>query len=365
MTDTSTVVTNAVQSIGNNEVLGTIVLCGLMGLVGQGIRAAVGLKSSATLEAQGGTQQTVFDAAYFSLSLMVGFIAGVLGAFAINGGNIGAIDLTSVKTLLALMAFGYAGTDFIENAFTNLLPSLGFKQWTPPDQKSTPSAKVPQDAASSPRGADPSLTQGVADLNARISTMATSVEQIHSAVMLAAAPAAPAPNVPGTNYPIWALKRDVNVGRGKYLQYITEGAQTYQLPMAVVLAIGSKEAHWGLALSPQGPTGTGDFTRRDPAKWGNAMPTDGLGWGRGLMQIDWYSNIFAKTGNWQDAHANILYGCQLLAGKIKKFTDAGNDADTSLRCGVSAYNGMSGAHSPYADDVMARAAWVRSQGLDT
>ena len=131
------------------------------------------------------------------------------------------------------------------------------------------------------------------------------------------------------------------------------------------MGIGSKESHWGLALSPQGPTGTGDFTRRDPAKWGNAMPTDGLGWGRGLMQIDWYSNIFAKTGNWQDARANILYGCQLLAGKIKKFTDAGNDQDTSLRCGVSAYNGMSGAHSSYANDVMARAAWIQSQGLDS
>jgi hypothetical protein len=82
------------------------------------------------------------------------------------------------------------------------------------------------------------------------------------------------------------------------------------------------------------------------------------------MQIDWHSNPFAKTGNWQDARANILYGCQLLAGKIKKFTDAGNDDDTSLRCGVSAYNGMSGAHLPYANDAMARADWIRSQGLD-
>src|SRR5271169_551406 len=105
MTDAPTVVTNVVQWIDNNPGLGTIVLCGLMGLVGQGIRAAVRLKSSATLQAQKGTQQTAFDAAYFSLSLMIGFIAGVLGAFAINGGNIGGIDLTSVKTLLALMAF--------------------------------------------------------------------------------------------------------------------------------------------------------------------------------------------------------------------------------------------------------------------
>jgi hypothetical protein len=145
------------------------------------------------------------------------------------------------------------------------------------------------------------------------------------------------------------LKRDVNLGRTKYLQYITEGAQTHELPMAVILAIGSKESQWGLALRPQGPTGTGDFTPRDPAKWGIAMPTDDsptrrMGWGRGLMQIDWYSNPFAKTGNWQDASANILYGCQLLAGKIKKFTDAGNDADTSLQ-GVSVQRNVGRAFS--------------------
>jgi len=105
------------------------------------------------------------------------------------------------------------------------------------------------------------------------------------------------------------------------------------------------------------------FTPRNPSKWGVAMPPDG-GWGRGLMQIDWYSNEFAKTGDWQDPRANILYGCELLAGKIKKFTDAGHDEYTALRCGVSAYNGMSGANSPYANDVMARADWIQNQGLD-
>jgi hypothetical protein len=361
MTDAATVVTNAAQSIDNNPILGTIVLCGLMGLVGQGIRAAVGLKSSATLQAQQGTQQSAFDAAYFSLSLMIGFIAGVLGAFAINAGNIGGIDLTNVKTLLALMAFGYAGTDFIENAFTNLLPSAGFTPWAPPKPAASADGSPPSSSSS---GANPSVTPSVADLDARLATISSRVDQIHSAVNPTAAPAAQPLNVPGTNYPVWALKRDVNLGRTKYLQHVTEGAQTYQLPIAVILAIGSKESQWGLALRPQGPAGTGDFTRRDPARWGHAMPTDGLGWGRGLMQIDWYSNDFAKTGSWRDARANVLYGCELLAGKIKKFTDAGNDEDTSLRCGVSAYNGMSGAHSSYANDVMARAAWIQSQGLD-
>ena len=55
----------------SSEVLTTLLLCGFMGALGQGIRAAVGLKSAATLAAQDPSQQTEFDVAYFTLSLMM------------------------------------------------------------------------------------------------------------------------------------------------------------------------------------------------------------------------------------------------------------------------------------------------------
>jgi hypothetical protein len=63
----------------SSEVLSTLILCGFMGALGQGVRAAVGLKSAATIAAQNPTQHTEFDAAYFTLSLMIGF----------NGRNLG------------------------------------------------------------------------------------------------------------------------------------------------------------------------------------------------------------------------------------------------------------------------------------
>jgi predicted chitinase len=99
-----------------------------MGLLGQGIRAAVGLKSAATLAAQNPSQQTEFDAAYFGLSLMIGFIAGLLAGIAIGLDNLTKIDPANLKPLFAIVAAGYAGTDFIENAFTYLVPGIG----TPP-----------------------------------------------------------------------------------------------------------------------------------------------------------------------------------------------------------------------------------------
>src|SRR5262249_3837565 len=96
--------------------------CGFMGALGQGVRAAVGLKSAATIAAQNPGQQAEFDAAYFTLSLMIGFTAGILAGLAIGLQKFAKIDPNDPKMLLAIIAAGYAGTDFIENAFTNLVP---------------------------------------------------------------------------------------------------------------------------------------------------------------------------------------------------------------------------------------------------
>jgi len=117
------------------SLLTTLVLCGLMGVLGQGARAVVGLKSSATLAAQTPNQQSQFDAAYFALSLMIGFIAGILAGLALGLTTLADLH-ADPKLLLGLAAAGYAGTDFIENAFTNLIPKPVF----PP---SVPAASAP------------------------------------------------------------------------------------------------------------------------------------------------------------------------------------------------------------------------------
>jgi predicted chitinase len=128
-------------------VLTTIILCGFMGALGQGVRAAVGLKSAATLAAQHPSQQTEFDAAYFTLSLMIGFTAGILAGFLIGLDKFAKIDPNDPKLLLAIVAAGYAGTDFIENAFTNLVPKsirppqLHARDESPPIAAKAPSKK--------------------------------------------------------------------------------------------------------------------------------------------------------------------------------------------------------------------------------
>ena len=109
-------------AVTNSDILVTLLLCGLMGLIGQGVRAVVGLKNaSAPANAPPG-QATVFSASYLFVSLMIGFIAGILAGLAIFDQIAKGVD---IKILLGIAAAGYAGVDFIENTFSKLVPNIG------------------------------------------------------------------------------------------------------------------------------------------------------------------------------------------------------------------------------------------------
>lgn len=92
----------------------------------------------------------------------------------------------------------------------------------------------------------------------------------------------------------------------KYIGAIHEASDTYGIPIEIIMGIGSRESGWGILLKPRGPAGTGDWAKR-----GGNMPPDGLGWGRGLMQIDYAAHEFARTGAWDLPGANIRAGCEI------------------------------------------------------
>lgn len=90
----------------------TLLVGGILGMVGQGIRAIVGLKkvSDAAKEAGKGMGEE-FKPATLVVSLVIGFVAGVLGIVSLDMGDEGVVDKATILTLLGI---GYAGTDFIE-----------------------------------------------------------------------------------------------------------------------------------------------------------------------------------------------------------------------------------------------------------
>jgi predicted chitinase len=123
----------AVPTVGS--ILLALLLCGLLGVLGQGIRAIVGLKNAGALNSTTPSEQAEFSLAYFVLSLMIGFIAGILAGIALNLENIITVDPSNWKLMLGIAGSGYVGADFIENTMSVIIPgtkTVGTKAPLPP-----------------------------------------------------------------------------------------------------------------------------------------------------------------------------------------------------------------------------------------
>lgn len=99
-----------------------LLLGGMLGALGQGVRAVMGLKKvndQAVLE--GREMKDLVDASTLIISLVIGFIAGAL---AIVGIADPAKPMIPDKELvITLLGAGYAGTDFIEGFIKKYLPA--------------------------------------------------------------------------------------------------------------------------------------------------------------------------------------------------------------------------------------------------
>lgn len=101
------------------NVLPALILCGLAGMIGQGIRAVIGLKKAGVLQQEKMDFTQPFSSSYLMITLMIGFIAGSLSGLMI--GIPGFVTDLKIEKLLAVVAAGYAGADFIEGCFDSLL----------------------------------------------------------------------------------------------------------------------------------------------------------------------------------------------------------------------------------------------------
>ena len=103
-------------------ILINLLLSGLLGLIGQGIRVIVGLKKlheEAAAENAPNPKAAFdekFDVRQLWLSLFIGFIAGCLANMGRPKGEF------TPEVQLAIIATGYAGADFIEGFLQKILP---------------------------------------------------------------------------------------------------------------------------------------------------------------------------------------------------------------------------------------------------
>ena len=99
------------------DVLILILLGGLLGAFGQGMRVVVGLKK---MYDQANRQNAEFTAQFSSsklmISLFIGFLAGGIGILTMEQPKLGK------ELYLTLLGIGYAGADFIEGFVKKSLP---------------------------------------------------------------------------------------------------------------------------------------------------------------------------------------------------------------------------------------------------
>lgn len=129
------------MDVSSSVVLTTLLLCALMGGLGQGIRAAIGLKNAGLLQPRTPGRQSEFDVAYFLVSMMIGAVAGIMAGLVVGLDQLIVINISSLKVLLGIAVSGYAGADFIENSMSRVLPGIGNTQSVGP----VPAPQPPRD----------------------------------------------------------------------------------------------------------------------------------------------------------------------------------------------------------------------------
>jgi len=94
-------------------VLSYLLLGGLLGMVGQGIRVMVGLKKKYDESLRSNKKlKDIFDARQLWISILISFLIGTIAGIL---GVINYIDQAITKEFLfTIIGIGYAGTDFIE-----------------------------------------------------------------------------------------------------------------------------------------------------------------------------------------------------------------------------------------------------------
>jgi putative chitinase len=112
---------------GATEVLSALALAGMLGSAGQTVRAIGGLKKmSDSARGKGVAMFDEFSPSRFVVSLVVGFVAGLVAALALDPSKLNFHDN---QVLLGLAAAGYGGTDFIEAFARRIIgPSSGAPQ---------------------------------------------------------------------------------------------------------------------------------------------------------------------------------------------------------------------------------------------
>lgn len=106
-----------------SEILLQLLTGGLLGVVGQMLRFLVGYKKLIDEASKNGKSVSeMFQTSRFVISLVIGFVAGIIGVISLSEFKESIFSVKVKETVLTLIGIGYAGTDFIEGFIKKYIP---------------------------------------------------------------------------------------------------------------------------------------------------------------------------------------------------------------------------------------------------
>lgn len=133
-------------------ILESLALGLLLGATGQGVRVIVGMKKLYDTAANSKqTMEDLFDLRQLVMSFVIGAIAGVCAVFGLWATK----SPFDQRSLLGLVAAGYAGADFIEGFLSQWLPGNVQNQQATATQENNGSAKDDPNASPKPSAEAP------------------------------------------------------------------------------------------------------------------------------------------------------------------------------------------------------------------
>lgn len=107
------------------DLLLNVLLGGLFGILGQGIRIVIGLKKmneQKSVAAVTGQPGDDFSSSRLLISIFIGFIAGALAMIVSCFTDNDAPKKITLQLAIGIIAGGYSGVDFIEGIFNKYIP---------------------------------------------------------------------------------------------------------------------------------------------------------------------------------------------------------------------------------------------------
>lgn len=109
--------------MATSEILLQLLTGGLLGLVGQMLRFLVGYKKLYEVASKEGIRASeMFQTSRFVISLIIGFVAGIIGVISLSEFTKSLFADKIKETIMTLIGIGYAGTDFIEGFIKKYIP---------------------------------------------------------------------------------------------------------------------------------------------------------------------------------------------------------------------------------------------------